>query len=60
MKKENTIEILKSCINKLENMSKEDFDKIIKEKGLDDKKYDTSEYLDENMKIIFPIQKRSK
>ena len=60
MKRTNTgKETLQECINILENMTQEQFDKQWKEQKMDEKakKYEEGKYEDENFKLLLPKTK---
>ena len=60
MKRTNTgKDTLQKCINQLENMTQEQFDKQWKEQNMDEKakKYEECKYEDENFKLLLPKTK---
>jgi len=53
MTKEDTIAILDKCIEELENMSEEDFNKSLEDKGLSSKNYDENNYENDDFRLVF-------
>jgi len=52
MTKEDTIAILDNCIHELENMSEEEFNKSLEEKGLSSKDYDEFNYENDDFRLV--------
>lgn len=52
MEHKESIAILQRCCSLLEDMTQEDFDRIMKEKELDEKDYDSAKYIDYTITII--------
>jgi len=52
MEKQKSLQILERCLKELENMTPEEFDKICKEKGINENDYDSRKYIDNEITII--------
>jgi len=48
------IDIINECINLMESMTQEEFDEIVKRKGINEKEYSIEKYTDDTFHIILP------
>jgi len=52
MTKDESVAILDKCIQELENMTEDDFNKSLKEKGLSSKDYDEYSYKNDGFRLV--------
>lgn len=57
MNKLNAVDILQACINELNTTTKEEFDNKRKALGIYDKMYNREEYLNDEVQILFDMDK---
>ncbi|AGK96706.1 hypothetical protein [Clostridium pasteurianum] len=50
----NALQKINKCINKLENMTQDEFDAIVVEKNIDKKVYNEKDYVGEGFSILLP------
>lgn len=51
------LDIINDCIRLMENMSQEEFNKIVKDKGINEKDYLIENYTDDTFHIVLPYNR---